>query len=141
MPKNKEQIRAYNKLYFARPDVVAHAKARNAERRQTRAEYKRTEVGRAAEVRYKSGPIFSQMLFRNRLKSRYSLTVKEFGLMLVQQHGLCAICLRAPKHWHIDHCHDTGKVRGLLCGPCNMALGLFQDNQVALRKALDYLSR
>ena len=139
MPKTKESIAAYNREYFARPEVIERAKARNAERRHVRAAYKKTEAGKDAERRYKSGPAFSQTLYRNRLWSRYRLTVKDFGLWIISQKGLCAICATAPKTWHIDHDHNAGHVRGLLCGPCNMALGLFKDNPETLTKAIEYL--
>mgnify|MGYP003340524830 CR=1 FL=1 len=76
---------------------------------------------------------------------KYGVT-KEFLLELYQkQEGKCAICDQEPqtqrKGLHIDHCHETGKVRGLLCHGCNTALGSFKDSPNILTKAIDYLKR
>lgn len=76
---------------------------------------------------------------------RHGLTHQQYDAMLTMQGGVCAICRSAWKGWngkqgpHIDHCHDTGRVRGLLCGDCNTALGRFSDDPVLLRRAADYL--
>jgi len=139
MPKTKESIAAYNKEYFARPEVVARAKERNAQYRQRRAAYKKTEAGMIAERRYWSGtrrPVAE----RNRLKHRYGLTPEQVRDMEIAQHGLCAVCRQAFASFHIDHDHATGAVRGLLCSPCNMAIGLFKDNKTSLANAIVYLS-
>ena len=63
--------------------------------------------------------------------------------MLDKQGGVCAICKRTEpsgKKLAADHCHTTGKIRGLLCRNCNVALGLFQDDPVRILIALDYLA-
>lgn len=73
----------------------------------------------------------------------YGLTRDELAAMLAQ-HSVCAICGTA--NWGrkgpvVDHDHTTGRVRGILCGHCNMGLGRFRDNPDTLRMALEYLSR
>ena len=75
---------------------------------------------------------------------RYGLTVEEFREMLARQANLCAICGGPWRGWngqnpHIDHCHTTGRVRGLLCASCNSAIGRFGDDPALLRRAADYL--
>jgi hypothetical protein len=79
---------------------------------------------------------------RNRvIKCKYALTSAEFESMRTKQNNLCAICLSSSKKsLHIDHCHSTGKVRGLLCMKCNIALGLFKDSLNLLERAIEYLS-
>lgn len=54
---------------------------------------------------------------------------------------VCAICGSTEKRFHVDHSHQTGVVRGLLCGPCNHTLGLMQDEPARLRAAAAYLER
>lgn len=82
---------------------------------------------------------------RNRFRlNQYgtSLTVGEYEAMVQRQGGLCAICGGTNKNGRrlsLDHCHKTGKVRGLLCNNCNTGLGLFRDSQTALAAALAYL--
>lgn len=78
---------------------------------------------------------------QDRLKSKYGITTPEYNQILSMQKGVCAICGRAPgrRSLAVDHDHDTGKVRGLLCGRCNSALGLLGDNLVGVERALQYL--
>ncbi len=75
---------------------------------------------------------------------RYAITEQQWSEMLARQGGKCAICHAAEAGgkggWHIDHCHETGRVRGLLCHHCNTGLGLFKDDPDLLTKALHYLA-
>lgn len=74
------------------------------------------------------------------LKQTYGLTATEFDQMREAQGGSCAICFQAfAKTPHVDHDHTTGTVRGLLCGPCNRGLGIYQDSPDRLRAAISYL--
>jgi hypothetical protein len=72
---------------------------------------------------------------------RYGLSEAEFDALKEEQGGLCAICRREPngRRLQIDHDHATGRIRGLLCGPCNMGLGQFRDSQDVLTSAVTYL--
>lgn len=73
----------------------------------------------------------------------YGITTDIYNLMFANQKGCCAICLvhqsEFRKDLAIDHCHETGIVRGLLCSPCNLVLGLMKDNQQTLNSAILYL--
>jgi hypothetical protein len=68
----------------------------------------------------------------------FGLTIEERDTLFAAQDGLCAIC-RARPIKYLDHDHPTGKVRGGLCGPCNMGLGQFDDDPSRLRTAAKYL--
>lgn len=71
---------------------------------------------------------------------RYGLTPEHYEALLSAQGGRCAICGGRPTgNLHVDHDHNTGKVRGLLCGRCNPALGAFQDSPRILLAAVRYL--
>ncbi|WP_433449224.1 endonuclease VII domain-containing protein [Streptomyces sp. CA-142005] len=72
------------------------------------------------------------------LKRNYGLTEAERDAMVASQYGLCAICLAAPPA-HVDHCHKTGRVRGVLCFNCNSAIGKLRDDPGAARRAAAYL--
>lgn len=61
--------------------------------------------------------------------------------MVVAQDGRCAICGVAPDTLVVDHCHDTGVTRGLLCRWCNLGLGMFKDDLKAMEQAHSYLER
>ncbi len=74
---------------------------------------------------------------------RRGITVKQYEQMLKEQDGLCAICEKiclVHPNLSIDHCHDTGSVRGLLCMKCNTGLGKF-ENIKQLKKAIAYLEK
>jgi hypothetical protein len=76
------------------------------------------------------------------LKTRYKISLDDYQNLLVGQNGLCAICKQPPnpgKHLAVDHDHTTGKIRGLLCNSCNLALGMLKDNKDTIQSALDYL--
>lgn len=82
---------------------------------------------------------------RTGLLRRYGLTEEDFNAMLAAQNGACAICKSTDPQdrwgrFHVDHCHTTGKVRGLLCSHCNTGLGKFYDNTETLAEAIRYLN-
>jgi hypothetical protein len=74
------------------------------------------------------------------LRRKYGINASEYDVLLAAQNGCCAIC-NSTSHTplHVDHCHRTEKVRGLLCMNCNHAIGKFKDNPALLRSAADYL--
>lgn len=74
---------------------------------------------------------------------RYGITEDCYRTMLEEQGGVCAVCFASPsgRRLDVDHCHDTGEVRGLLCNRCNQALGLLQDDEDRLRRAIEYINK
>lgn len=72
-------------------------------------------------------------------------TPEEFDNLYIKQKGCCAICGKHASEFDrslaADHCHDSKKIRGLLCGSCNQGLGYFKDNQSLLLEAVAYLNR
>ncbi|MET1001827.1 MAG: endonuclease VII domain-containing protein [Acidimicrobiia bacterium] len=81
---------------------------------------------------------------KSHLKRNYGLTLDQYEEMLAAQGGVCAIC-RQPRPedrtLHVDHDHETGEIRGLLCFKCNNALGDFNDDHDLFQTAADYLDR
>ena len=77
------------------------------------------------------------------IRHRYGLTLEDFNRLLQEQGDSCAVCGGPPFGcgwtFHIDHDHVTGKVRGLLCQNCNVALGAVKDNPEHLQKLIAYL--
>lgn len=81
-----------------------------------------------------------------RIYNRYKITTKDYQAMLVRQGGKCAICGRTDNsvktnRLYIDHNHETGAVRALLCHWCNAGLGMFQDSKQVLSSAIKYLEK
>lgn len=104
---------------------------------KTRAYMARPEV--KARVKRREAPA--------KLKYLYGITSDDYKTMLASQCGVCAICRKPPEggprtsRLYVDHDHDTGKVRGLLCRRCNQALGTLGDNIEGLMRAIDYLKK
>ena len=86
---------------------------------------------------------------KNLYKSRaffkkYGIHRSDFDLLRAKQDNKCAICkgnLENNKKSHMDHCHASGKLRGVLCTKCNVGLGMFQDNMENLKSAVKYLKK
>lgn len=78
------------------------------------------------------------------LRYRYGMTSSQFDIMFESQGRICALCnsdKSDSKNFVVDHCHKTGKVRGILCSYCNRALGMLKDDTEILKKAIIYLSK
>jgi hypothetical protein len=77
---------------------------------------------------------------RNKIKSKYGISLEDYSEILRRQGEGCAICGLLKPTMHVDHCHDTGQVRGVLCGTCNPGIGLLGDNIQLLESAIRYLT-
>lgn len=90
------------------------------------------EYARQYHAENKEDPQFKVKRRERRIQFKYGITSSEYDTMLAKQNGVCAGCgtddTGRYDKFEIDHDHETGKVRGLLCGPCNRALGLLKDN-------------
>lgn len=82
------------------------------------------------------------------LEYKYGLTIEEYSFLLEKQNSICAICGREEtavdrngkiKKLQVDHDHETGKIRGLLCSTCNRGIGYLQDDISIIENALEYL--
>lgn len=75
---------------------------------------------------------------RLHLKYKYGITPEQKAQMLANQGGVCAICKsptsRGKKDWHVDHCHETGKNRGILCNMCNPRLGWYEAHRASIEE-------
>ena len=92
-------------------------------------------------------PLRKDNKFRNNRKSalmkKYNLTLEEYDKMSENQNHCCKICnleCKSGRHLAVDHCHELGTIRGLLCMNCNVGLGKFQEDSNLLLKAFKYLN-
>lgn len=96
-----------------------------------------------------SKPTSKENIWANKLKYRYGITAEDYNALLKNQDYSCAICKtkdpsskrKGSSKFHVDHCHSTGKIRGLLCNSCNTAIGHLNDDETNLVAALRYLRR
>ncbi len=107
-------------------------------RKQIHRDYYRSRVS--------ADPDYGRVASRKSTLAKYGITPEEYQVMVEQQDGKCAICQRAPEgngvsrhNLVVDHEHDTGKVRALLCDFCNRGLGIFRDSPELLEEAAKYL--
>ena len=149
--KNKEQIKTYHKAYREKNKEKIKAKKktyREKNRGKIRAyqkawEEKNKENIRARKKIYREN---NKDKMRNRdLKRNFGISLHEYDLMLTEQKGKCACCgthqNELTRNLAVDHDHDTGLIRGLLCGKCNTAIGKLGDNIEGLMRALNYLEK
>lgn len=122
-----EERKAYRRRYYAanKQRIMAQNKASNK---------------RCERKPFKKRP---QDMRKSNLKRKYGITLEQFNAYMLIQNGVCGICGNPPpvnENLHVDHCHATGKIRGLLCKSCNWALGHFRDNPELMRKAALWVS-
>ena len=76
------------------------------------------------------------------LKSLYGISSEEYNTLLEKQSGVCAICLtpfKSTRSTHLDHCHTSKKIRGILCANCNRGIGMLKESLQTLENAIHYL--
>lgn len=142
--KDPEARKAYMAGYYkANPDkfprrTPEQQAAYNAARRARYATCEATKAAKKAEAKawHEANP---EKRHAQRLR-KYGLTPAQFASMMVEQGSACAICKRADQGFPmIDHCHTTGRVRGLLCMQCNQGIGKLKDSETLLLSAIEYL--
>ncbi len=118
--KNKNKISKQGKKYRENPEV-----------KEKRRKYDEKNKSRFKNTKYK-----------NHLKRKYGITLKEYNKLLLKQGGVCAICRNKGngKALSVDHNHQTGKIRGLICSSCNLTLGYAKENVDRLENCIKYLN-
>lgn len=134
--KEKDKIR--RAIYYARNIEKIQAKARE-QMRQRRLD----APDRVKEIRNRSyHKTKDKGVRKRRLNDAYGITPEHWDSTFEKQGRCCAICsseVPNGKNWHTDHNHETKLFRGILCGKCNVAIGMANDNPSLLRKMANYL--
>ncbi|GHJ59142.1 hypothetical protein NOK12_16600 [Nocardioides sp. OK12] len=160
-PEQRAKRAAYVREWNARPENRERVLAQRAQRRAA----KRDEINAAAAAyregnramlaeksrAYKAANPEVVVAYRRataekhadrKREMKYGLRPGQFAEMLADQGGRCAICRTDTPNgngWQVDHCHDTGDVRGILCHSCNVGIGHLKDNPAVVEAALNYL--
>jgi len=135
---NNERNKKRRARIRADPDLHAAERAKLAERARLR----RAQIKADPELREKHVQRVRDRFYVD----AYGITLEEYESLSAAQGDLCAICLRPQPEWSrmqrlaVDHCHETGKVRGLLCDRCNRGIGLLGHHEERLRRAADYVT-
>lgn len=110
----------------------------NRTKEEKRIVYEKYKVWKETDPNYKD---YHKKYWHKNKFHRYGITEDDYNKMLTNQEYRCKICGSTPEIFHTDHCHETGKVRGLLCITCNVGLGSFRDSEKLLLKAIEYLKQ
>lgn len=134
----KEKLKIYSKKHHAL--YRDEDNARNSANNKKHPEEMRARTRKWQE---KNPERADQIRFRARLKREFGMTPEEYDLLYTAQGGKCAICERHQTEFSrrlaVDHDHDSGKIRGLLCTSCNNMLGFAHDDKKRLRRAIEYM--
>jgi len=103
----------------------------------------------AVQVKYRERDkgLYDRVEWPSKIRRAYGIEPENYYRMLEDQGGGCAICkskvpgYNKKRRFAIDHCHTTGKVRGVLCHPCNKALGSFKDDPEIMLEAVAYIKK
>lgn len=146
---HKQELKERSRLYrLAHPELVEYHKAYYlANKEKIKANNAKNYSANAKEIKEK------KRLYRNankekvaisKRKSKYGISAEKFMEMVRLQNNKCAICgeeMIGYNNQCVDHNHSTGIIRGLLCNPCNRALGYFKDDIEIIKNAVDYMRR
>lgn len=134
-----KEYKEYHKSYYQKNKEKQILAAKNyyknnkEKHKNTNIEYIKNNKEKVKEQRYKS-----------HLMKTYNITKEYYNELFEKQNGCCSICgihqSELKKRLFVDHDHNTGKIRGLLCHNCNVGIGFFNNNEILLLKAMKYLS-
>ncbi|MCX6711636.1 MAG: endonuclease VII domain-containing protein [Candidatus Woesearchaeota archaeon] len=137
LEKNKDKTKAYSKSYYNKNKELLKIKSKNFWKKIQ----SNPEIAKQRRLEDKN----------RKLKTIFGITLNQYGQMLELQNGVCAICgkeeITIDSRSHktqklsVDHDHQTGKVRGLLCAKCNKMIGLSNDDNNVLISAINYLNK
>lgn len=146
-----ENGREYSRQYYHRhrEEILAHKKANpphyTEETRARGREYYTRDLEKKRRQARESHARCRDKRWATRLLKEYGVSAEQYNTILETQGGVCAICGAAPhgkrKRLAVDHDHNTGRVRGLICGRCNVAIGMSGDSPETLRAAAAYIER
>lgn len=131
---NQEQLRErFRKWYKANPE----------KERERKRKYREANSEKIQERSHNWYEANSEKVRNRNLRKKYGLDLEDFNTWLEAQGHACRICgtRNRGKAFHVDHCHETKRLRGILCTKCNTMLGQAQDNPAILRAAALYLER
>lgn len=129
---NAEKKREYDRQYY---------KANREKVRERNRKYYKANREKERERNRKRHEASPETDRENRYLRHFNITIEEYDLLLKEQGGACAICLKPPAKMRlaVDHCHKTGLIRGLTCFICNRGLGYWRDMPELCRAAAEYL--
>lgn len=131
------------------PERIAYLKnyAKSPKRKAYEKKYAKSAASKTSKQRYQKkyykmhGRTLREQVRLYQLWTNFKMTGDAYDNLLEKQYGCCALCYRTKtgRSLHVDHDHETGRIRGLLCAPHNRALGVLGDNETGVLCALAYI--
>lgn len=142
MPRNLEKKRKYD-LEYLKKNYQRRLEANRRWKQRTGYRYDKKKAIAATRKWQAANPERVKLSRRRRhFLTKYGLALEEYEALLVAQHNRCAACDdELVGRCHLDHCHETGKIRGVLCSGCNVALGHVKDDIKRLMALIRYLEK
>jgi len=145
---NEDNKKSYRRRLAESPEKVRAQAAARMRRHYWRDIERSREKSRAAAARARKDPARREKINMRKRAGGAGITPDEFDRLLRSQGGMCRICgTTSPSGrdgsagWNVDHCHQTGRIRAILCNACNRGLAAFRDSPVFLRNAADFLEQ
>ena len=134
----KEKNKLYMKIYRSTSEF-------KEKRKPSDLKYRQTEHSKQYQHNYHTSSRGKEIKTRDHMKVRHNITIAQYNTMLVSQSNKCIGCKRLiqefTKKFAVDHCHATGKIRGLLCIHCNLILGHAKDSETTLLNLIEHLRK
>lgn len=142
--KNKEKLKQYNREWREKNKdrQRQYRIKRKKEREEANKRYDSTDNGKERRLTYRKKRVESGKAFEYHIMTKYKLSIADYNRMKDQQNNSCKICFVEfvdRRSTHIDHCHKTGAVRGLLCPRCNMLVGCIETGANLVSRAEKYI--
>jgi len=143
---NKEKARQRHKAWYEanKEQVKQQSRAYRQTNREKVNAYQHNNLERFRERRREWDKNHPEVKRAYWITHNYNITIDEWNGLYERQKGLCAICsevLIIGRKTVVDHCHDTNKVRGILCRKCNTGIGMLSDNPDTVLRAYEYLAK
>lgn len=129
--KNKEKAKERRKVWYEKNKIIHLENTREYHHKN------RELISKKRKEKLQKDPTIYR---RRRLRKKYGITHEQFLKMSETQGNKCAACLRRTI-LVVDHCHETGKIRGLLCNQCNTAIGLLKESRQRMEALIRYVER
>lgn len=140
--RNKQAVKKYQQT--AKGKITQKRANQKPMRKAKNKIYRRSTKGKATRRKYQNKHYNPQERRKRSFKYLYNITLENYDKMFENQNGVCAICGKineCGRRLAVDHCHKTGKIRGLLCIRCNIWLGKFENYCDLFKKFEKYLKR
>jgi len=148
--RSSEENKKYMEEYYKKnPEKFKRTPEQQAEHNRRRRERYAKDKAYREKLKQQSKEYwakFPEKKKKSRIRGQYDMSMEDFEELMALQNGACAICGHSDMSDKnifpvVDHCHESGKVRGLLCMNCNQGLGKFKDSTSNLTAAMAYLIR